>query len=99
MYNCNLSTREEAAEESVLLGLHVQLEARQATGDSKGTGRGTRLLRKEGVCHQKNGQSRYSHLHESEKASACWDGPGARNESGPSGSEDLGERSRGTWEP
>lgn len=44
MYNCNLSTREEAAEESVLLGLHVQLEARQATGDSKGTGRGTRGL-------------------------------------------------------
>lgn len=40
MYTCNLSTREEVAEESVLLRLHVQLEARQATGDSKGTGRG-----------------------------------------------------------
>lgn len=39
-YTCNLSTRKEAAEESVLLRLLVQLEARQATGDSKGTGRG-----------------------------------------------------------
>lgn len=68
-------------------------------GDPRPGSVGTRLLRKREVCHQKNGQSRYSHLHESEKASACWDGPGARNESGPSGSEDLGERSRATWEP